>query len=283
MGERSQLLDQIPRNRLDWEARLDQLIRDNRFTISVFFPLNGIVLLLGSAEGLLPEPLAFNGLLILFGTIVMRSPLLIAALPLTDRRAAASVGALTIYAYAIEYTGVHTGFPYGEFSYGVDRGPIIAGFPLGLPVFFVPLVMNAYLLCILLLGTRAEHTLTRLLTVITTVLLMDIILDPGAVALGFWVYPDGGIFYDVPVSNYAGWVLSATIAVLALDFGYDRHALLQRVDECAFMLDDLVSFIILWGGINAWFGNYIPTAFAVAFAIGLLRAERFDTKLLRPS
>ena len=187
MGERSQLLDQIPRNRLDWEARLDQLIRDNRFTISVFFPLNGIVLLLGSAEGLLPEPLAFNGLLILFGTIVMRSPLLIAALPLTDRRAAASVGALTIYAYAIEYTGVHTGFPYGEFFYGVDLGPIIAGVPLGLPVFFVPLVMNAYLLCILLLGTRAEHTLTRLLTVITTVLLMDIILDPGAVALGFWV------------------------------------------------------------------------------------------------
>jgi putative membrane protein len=84
------------------------------------------------------------------------------------------------------------------------------------------------------------------------------------------------------VSNYVGWVLSATIAVLALDFGYDRHALLQRVNECAFMLDDLVSFIILWGGINAWFGNYIPTVFAIIFAIGLLRAERFDTDLLSP-
>jgi len=282
MGERSQLLDQIPRSRLDWEARLDRLVRENRFTISVFFPLNGIVLLLASAEGWLPEPLAFNGLLILFGTIVMRSPLLTAALPLTDRRAAASVVALTAYAYAIEYAGVHTGFPYGEFFYGVDLGPIIAGIPLGLPVFFVPLVMNAYLLCILLLGSRAEHTPTRLLTVIITVLLMDIILDPGAVALGFWVYPDGGIFYDVPVSNYVGWVLSATIAVVALDFGYDRHALLQRVNECAFMLDDLVSFIILWGGINAWFGNYIPTVFAIIFAIGLLRAERFDTDLLSP-
>ncbi|ERG95073.1 bisanhydrobacterioruberin hydratase [Haloquadratum walsbyi] len=283
MAEGSQRLDQIPRSRVDWETRLDQLIRENRFTISIFFPLNGIVLLLASAEGWLPEPLAFNGLLILLGTIVMRSPLIIAALPLTDRRAAVSVGALTVYAYAIEYIGVHTGFPYGEFFYGVDLGPVIAGVPLGLPVFFVPLVMNAYLLCILLLETRVKHTLFRLLTVIATVLMMDIILDPGAVALGFWVYPDGGIFYNVPVSNYAGWVLSATIAVLALDLGYDRHGLLQRVDECAFMLDDLVSFIILWGGINAWFGNYIPTAFAVMFAIGLLRAERFDTKLLSPS
>jgi putative membrane protein len=264
-------------------AWLDEKIVENRFTISVFFPLNGIVLLLASAEGVLPDPLAFNGLMILFGTIIMRSPLLIGTLPLTGRRATFSVGLLTLYAYGIEYLGVHTGVPYGEFYYGVDLGPTLFGVPLGLPVFFVPLVMNAYLLCLLLLGERSESTTIRLLAVISTVLFMDVILDPGAVALGFWVYADGGLFYNVPLSNYIGWVLSATVAVVLLDYGYNQSDVIQRVDQCPFMLDDLVSFVILWGGINLWFGNVIPALCAAALACGLLRAQAFDHGLLRLS
>ncbi|MFD1598928.1 bisanhydrobacterioruberin hydratase [Halobellus rarus] len=273
------LADRLPKTRAELERRLERLVRENRFTISVFFPLNGIVLLLASAEGVLPAPLAFNGLLILLGTLVMRSPLAVGVLPITDRRAAAGVGALTLYAYGIEFVGVHTGVPYGEFLYGVDLGPVVAGVPLGLPVFFIPLVMNSYLLCLLLLGERAARTAVRLLAVIATVLTMDVVLDPGAVALGFWVYPGGGAFYGVPLSNYAGWILSATVAVLALDWGYDRRALLARLDDCEFLLDDLVSFVILWGGINAWFGNWIPVAFAALFGVGLLRTDRFDAPL----
>ncbi|MFB6089548.1 MAG: bisanhydrobacterioruberin hydratase, partial [Halobellus sp.] len=268
-----------PRSRDGWERRLERLIRENRFTISVFFPLNGIVLLLASAEGLLPAPLAFNGLLILLGTAVMRSPLVVGVLPITDRRAATGVGLLTLYAYGIEYLGVHTGIPYGDFYYGVDLGPALAGVPLGLPIFFIPLVMNSYLLCLLLLGERAARRGVRLAAVIAAVLTMDLVLDPGAVALGFWVYPNGGAFYGVPLSNYAGWVLSATVAVVALDWGYDRRALLDRLEDCEFLLDDLVSFVILWGGINAWFGNWIPVACAAVFGLGLLKTDRFDTPL----
>jgi putative membrane protein len=275
-GVAGSLAASLPRTRAEWEARLDQLVRENRFTIAVFFPLNGIVLLLASAEGVLPAPLAFNGLLILFGTLVMRSPLVVGVLPVTDRRAAAGVGALALYAYGIEYVGVHTGVPYGEFFYGVDLGPVVAGVPLGLPVFFIPLVMNAYLLCLLLLGDRAARASVRLLSVIAAVLAMDLVLDPGAVALGFWVYSAGGAFYGVPLSNYAGWTLSAAVAVLALDWGYDAAALRDRLDDCEFLLDDLVSFVILWGGVNAWFGNWLPVALAALFGLGLLWTDRFD-------
>jgi putative membrane protein len=45
------------------------------------------------------------------------------------------------------------------------------------------------------------------------------------------------------------------------------------------MLDDMVSFVILWGGINLWFGNLLPAAVAAAFGVGLVRADRFDTRL----
>lgn len=282
MGESdAAFADRVPKTRAEWERSLDRLVRENRFTISVFFPLNGALLLVASAEGLLPEPLAFNAALVLFGTLVMRAPLVVGALPVTDRRAAAGVSALALYAYGIEYVGVRTGLPYGEFFYGVDLGPTLGGVPVGLPVFFLPLVMNAYLLCLLLLGERARSRAVRLLAVVAAVVAMDVVLDPGAVALGFWVYSEGGAFYGVPPSNYAGWLLSATVAVAVLDWAYDGRALLARLERCEFMLDDMVSFVILWGGINAWFGNWIPVVVAALFGVGLLATDRFDARLLR--
>jgi putative membrane protein len=272
---------ELPRTRSELERFLDALVRDNRFTISVFFPLVGAVLLVGSALGVVPEPFRFHSLLILSGTVVMRSPLIVGVLPTGTRRTAWAVGLLTAYAYVIEYVGIETGYPYGEFYYVVDLGPRVGGVPVGLPVFFIPLVANAYLLCLLLLGDRAESGPVRLGVVVAAVLAMDLVLDPGAVALGFWTYPGGGAYYGVPWTNYAGWVLSATVAVGLLDWGFDRDALRDRLDRCEFMLDDLVSFVILWGGINAAFGNWIPVAVALLFGLGLLRTDRFDTGLFR--
>ena len=283
-----------PDGRRDAEARLEALVRGNRFTISVFFPLNGIVLLLASATvPAVPDWLAFNGTLVLLGTLVMRSPLIAAVAPVADRRALAGVGLLTLYAYGIEYVGVHTGWPYGAFEYGVALGPMAAGVPLGLPVFFLPLVANAYLLCLLLLDDRAERAATRLGAVVALVLLMDVVLDPGAVALGFWSYDgvasggalavgSGGGFYGVPTSNFVGWILSATVAVVTFDAAFDRGALRRRLADCEFALDDMVSFVILWGGVNAVFGNAVPALVAAAIGFGLVRANRFDASLLRP-
>ena len=168
-------LSTLPRSRAETEALLETLVVENRFTIAVVFPAVGALLLVASAEGLLPPPLSFNGWLILLGTLVMRSPLVVGVLPLVTRRAAVAVAALCGYAYAIEYVGVTTGLPYGEFFYGVDLGPVVAGVPLGLPVFFIPLVMNAYLLCLLLLGDRARRAVVRLPVVVATVVAMDLV------------------------------------------------------------------------------------------------------------
>ncbi|MFB6205550.1 MAG: bisanhydrobacterioruberin hydratase [Haloglomus sp.] len=259
------------------EAGLDDLVRENRFTIAVVFPLLGAVLLVASAESLLPGPLNFNPYLILFGTVVMRLPLVAGLAPLVDRRAAIGLGFLTAYSYAIEYVGVKTGVPYGNFEYGVELGPMLLGtVPVGLPVFFFPLVVNAYLLCLLLLGRRADRALVRLPSVVGVVLLMDLVLDPGAVALTFWTYDPAGAYYGVPWSNYAGWILSATVAVGTLDVAFDRSGLRERLRECGFMLDDLVSFVLLWGGVNAYFGNWLPVALAGVLGVGLLATDRFD-------
>lgn len=273
--------DRLPDTRAGVEALLDGVVRENRFTIAVLFPAIGAVTLVGSAEGWVPEPFAFHPWFVLFGVCVMRSPLVVGVLPLLDRRAAGWLAVLVSYTYLIESVGVRTGWPYGSFEYAIDLGPMLGGVPLALPVFFIPLVVNAYLLCLLLLGGRASNGWVRLLAVSATVVAMDVVLDPGAVAVGFWTF-GGGAFYGVPPSNYAGWVLSAVVAVFALDRGFDTDAVRERLAACEFMLDDMVSFVILWGGINVWFGNSLPALVALAFGLGLLGTDRFDAGLLRP-
>ena len=278
-------IDGFPRNRREVEPWLDALVDGNRFTIAVFFPLVGALMLVGSAEGwaIIPEALRFNPPFLVFGTVVMAAPMLVGVLPTLDRLGVAGLGLLTSYTYLIEYVGVTTDWPYGAFEYGISLGPMVDGVPAALPVFFIPLVLNAYLLCLLLLGDRARSRLARLAVVIPAVVTMDLVLDPAAVSLGFWAYDAGGLFYHVPLSNFGGWVLSATVAVGVLDVALDQSGLFDRLQRCAFMLDDMVSFVILWGAINAWFGNWLPVAVAVVFGAGILRAKRFDVGLLRPS
>jgi putative membrane protein len=264
------------------ERRLDAFVAANRFEIAVVFPLVGAVLLLASAWGWLPEPLAFNPYLVLAGVAVMRLPLVAGLLPLTGRRAAVAVFALVAYAFGIELVGVATGWPYGHFEYLVDLGPMLAGrVPLGLPVFFLPLVVNSYLLVLMLFGRHTRRAVVRLPLVAAVVVWMDVVLDPGAVALGFWAYDAAGAYYSVPLSNYLGWVLSAFVSVAILDWGFDRAALHDRLTQCPFFLDDLVSFVILWGGINLAFGQVVPALAAAVLGVALLRTDRFDFSVLR--
>ena len=253
------------------ESPLERLVREHRVTIAVVFPLVGAATLVASAAGVLPSFLAFNPLLLLFGTLVMRLPLVAALAPLLTRRAAIWLGLLVGYAYAIEWVGVTTGWPYGPFAYTVELGPMVAGIPVGLPVFFVPLVANAYLLALLVArGGRATLPLALAL-----VMAIDLVLDPAAVALGLWAYP-AGPYYGVPWSNYAGWLLSGTVALVAIDRAFDRRALRHRLDDCEFALDDFVSFVLLWGAVNALYGQWLPVAIAAGLGLGLVRTDRFS-------
>jgi bisanhydrobacterioruberin hydratase len=128
------------------------------------------------------------------------------------RRAALSLLALSMLGYAIEALGVATGLPYGTFYYGNALGPRLAGIvPYLLPLSYAPLVVGAV--------AASWGTRLRLLHVLYATLLlvwMDAVLDPGAASLGFWVWPQGGVYYGVPLSNYAGWLLSGALATTLL-------------------------------------------------------------------
>ncbi|MFC6730725.1 bisanhydrobacterioruberin hydratase [Natronoarchaeum mannanilyticum] len=275
--------DGPPTNRRAIERRLDALVRDNRVTIAITFPLVGVVLLIAAAEGAIPQRVAFNPLLLLGAVLVMRLPLIGGLLPLVDRRALAGLGVLAAFTYGVELLGVYTGVLYGEFEYLIDLGPMLFGaVPLALPVFYFPILLNSYLLVTLLSKDRLGAA-ARLLAVLAVVVGMDLVLDPGAVALGFWGWETPGTYYGVPARNYVGWVLSGVVAVAVLSASFDADGLAERLERCEYVLDDLISFGVLWGLVNLYFGNYVPVALAVAMLAVLVRADRFDVAGLAAS
>lgn len=259
------------------ERRLDTVIRANRVTIAITFPLVGTALLVAAAEGVVPARVAFHPFLLVGAVAVMRLPLIGGLAPLVDRRALVGLVALVLFTYWIELVGVYTGYPYGDFSYLIDLGPMLLGaVPVALPVFYFSILLNSYLLCVLVSGDRMRSFPLRFFAVLSVVVAMDLVLDPGAVALGFWVWDDPGVYYGVPVQNYAGWLLSGSVSVAILAFAFDYDALVERLDDCEYLLDDLISFGLLWGLVNLYFGNLLPVVLAAALLATLFRADWFD-------
>ncbi len=261
------------------ESTLERIVENNRFTIAVTFPLVGVALLIAGREGLLPPELAMNPYLLVAANLVMVSPLVAGLAPLVDRRVLAGLGLLALFTWGIELVGVRTGLPYGEFAYQTALGPMLFDLvPLALPVFYFPILLNSYLLALLFLRTPSLPR--RFGLTLALVVTLDLVLDPGAVALGFWAWAEPGAYYGVPAINYLGWVLSGSVAIAILQLSFDHRAVLARLDSCGFLLDDLVSFLVLWGLVNAYFGNWIPVALALGLAATLVRSDWFDFDVL---
>ncbi|MBP6945129.1 carotenoid biosynthesis protein [Patescibacteria group bacterium] len=123
------------------------------------------------------------------------------------RTALKTLAILSVFAYLIEGIGVNTGFPYGSFVYLDGLGPLLVGVPLLLPLAWVPLMLAAWQI-----AARVTNNVASTIFLSAWILLaIDLVLDPGAVALGLWKYQAGGMYHDVPWTNFMGWILSSSL------------------------------------------------------------------------
>ncbi len=169
---------------------------------------------------------------------------------------------LGVFGYVVETVGVVTGLPYGEFFYGDQLGGKLFGIvPYLLPVSYVPLVIGAVAASWRLGGSRPFFVLRSafLLTI------MDGVLDPGAAALGFWVWPDGGFYFGVPASNFLGWMISSSLAAALLVWlGGWRSA------PHPGLVDSAIIGISFWVGVSVFAGMVFPALLGAALLVYLL-------------
>ncbi|CAN5587705.1 carotenoid biosynthesis protein [soil metagenome] len=192
---------------------------------------------------------------------------------LGPRRAGLSLLALTAFAYAIETIGVVSGFPYGSFHYGDVLGPRVFGVvPYLLPVTYLPLVIGAVAAA---WGTRSR--ISHIIAAAVLLTLMDGVLDPGAAALGFWVWLDGGLYYGVPLGNYLGWLLSGALAAgIALAVGRWKEPPLPT------MLDSAIIAVAFWTGVAVFTFLPVPALLGAGLFAGLI-LRRSKLKVSKPT
>lgn len=206
------------------------------------------------------------------------------------RRGLLIIGAVSVFGYLIEGIGVATGLPYGEFYYRHPMGPRVADLvPYLLPLSYVPLVISSVTLALSLTvaGRRGQESRNRGADITGSVavkgpsisagqrgktivlgglflVIIDGVLDPAAVFLSFWVYPGGGPYYGVPLSNYVGWAISGILAATIVTSLGDRQ-LLHKLRPG--LLDSLLISMFLWLGVSISSGLTIPAVLAVAIII----------------
>lgn len=115
-----------------------------------------------------------------------------------------------------ELVGTTTGFPFGAYAYGDWLGPKLAEH---VP-YLIPPSWFAMSLLALDLATRVlpRHRVGRIVLGAFFMTLWDVALDPAmSRAFPMWTYPEGGVYYGMPLSNWAGWFGVA----LVIAWGYE--------------------------------------------------------------
>ncbi len=163
-----------------------------------------------------------------------------------------------VVAFSSEASSIRNTFPYGDYQYVYEnlKGELLLfGVPLWDSLSYTFLAYASYATALLLLSASSLKLRSSGKTLFLSTLLMmgiDVIIDPVA-ALGerwflgkVYYYPHGGIYFGVPLSNFAGWALVAFVIVF----------LFQRLDiflnQQGYCLSEN-----RWKGLKPWLGTFL--------------------------
>jgi putative membrane protein len=144
-----------------------------------------------------------------------------------------------LIAFASEFASINTGFPYGWYYYldaTKDRELWIAGVPFFDSLSYVFLSYCSYATALLVVSpvkarrgdvvTLETRAIRRSFSVLVLAsffqVFLDIIIDPVALQGRRWFlgqiygYREVGVHFGVPLSNYAGWLLTSFCLIFAL-------------------------------------------------------------------
>lgn len=140
-------------------------------------------------------------------------------------------GAASVLALGAELAGTSTGLPFGEYAYSGMLGPRILDLvPVPIPLSWFYMLVGSLVIVARLARPGARHSPWRWSAAAGALMVAwDISMDPAMVSTGHWRWGAGdmfrnaglpspvvtffthGAFYGMPLSNWAGWFLTATL------------------------------------------------------------------------
>ena len=188
------------------------------------------------------------------------------------RRGLGLVGSAGAVGFATELLGVATGKPFGHYSYGGGLGARWRGVPLLAAAAWAMMARPAWVVG----GLIARRRGPRILAAAGALTAWDVFLDPRMVREGYWTWPGGGRYEDVPASNFLGWLVTGA-GVFALWSALDPY------DDPVYDGDDALA-LYAWTWVGETFANAVlwrrpKVALAGATAMGLFAAPALAKRL----
>ena len=110
--------------------------------------------------------------------------------------------------FGIEWIGVNTGFPFGQYEYGTVLGPKVGNTPLLIGVNWSMLVLS-----VVFIGRLFSKNILAI-AIIGGLLMtgLDILIEPVAIKTGMWHW----FGMQPPIQNYIAWFVIAAILSAAV-------------------------------------------------------------------
>lgn len=140
------------------------------------------------------------------------------ALATQSRSWTAGFFAITVgLGWLVEAVGTGTGLPFGDYTYADRLGPSIGPVPAVIPLAWAMMGYPCYVVA----ARAARSRVGRIALAAALLATWDLFLDPQMVSEGHWSFADPlpalpGVS-GIPLSNFAGWVLAASVVMIVAD------------------------------------------------------------------
>jgi putative membrane protein len=120
-----------------------------------------------------------------------------------------------VVAWLAEFVGSQTGFPFGAYHYTSALQPQWGGVPLLIPFAWLMMLPPAWAVAERITVRLRGAKLLFVPVAAFAFTAWDLFLDPQMAAWDFWRWQQPGSYFDIPWTNYIGWLMvSALITVL---------------------------------------------------------------------
>ncbi|HEU5334047.1 MAG TPA: carotenoid biosynthesis protein [Actinocrinis sp.] len=130
----------------------------------------------------------------------------------------------------VEDLSITTGFPFGTYHH--TTGPKLFEVPVTVGPTYFAISYVAWQVAELLVPRSVSRRWIVPAVAAALATMYDLTIDPVAsTVVGLWVWPRGGGFFGVPVSNFLGWLVSVFVVLVV--FGLSQHRDMPRATRPA--------------------------------------------------
>lgn len=128
-----------------------------------------------------------------------------------------------VIGFTAELMGVHTGWLFGNYTYGETLGTQLFRIPLMIGVNWFLLI---YSTGVLLQRSRIKSNIVRILAGAVILLLLDVLIEPMAIHFDYWHWANN----HIPLKNYVCWFgLSAVLLFVFERFKFKAQSIVAPI------------------------------------------------------